>query len=349
MPTTLRRVQELNKIPRCLVQDEVLEIVRLTQSLDLNYETLAVILDAQVAVTRSGDFLHGRFLREYLLSYINELQQSTEKPRNFRDYQILFSSRYEGESWENDKPRFIRHLKSNVGIYKLHRQAADMTSYLRGVQKKPRSVGSLIAGQISGKRVLLLGPAPIDPSQTNSYGEFDVVAQINIKSDKRMNPLIPEKLAQVIYLNGQLTKSFKSENYEKGLSNNFIYVRRNPFTVDLLSNSPQTLDINLLQFSTPLLMAPRVLIDLISYAPKSINIQGINFYSAPARYYDGFKKFTSNSIFELLEHDLISSFNFMRYIISNSQIPISYNKNYFDFSMPTSSFFNLLAETFPNS
>ena len=348
MPSNLRRVQELTGTPNRLNNSQILEIVDLVQNFDLNYQNLSLIVDSQQAVIKSGDFARGNDLRNFLLSYIRELQQSSSKPTNFREYQIQFSSIYEYEKIGYQTPSYLKNFKANVGVLKLHRQSSNVRKYLSNTHGTSRNVGSQISNYIFGKNVLLLGPAPIGELHLNNFEKFDVVAQINIKSDKRSNSFIPKPLPKIIYLNGQLTSSFKIENYKQALGEGTIFIRRNPFSNNLLNDSPETLNINLLQFSTPLLMAPRVLLDLISYSPKSIEIQGLNFYCSQSRYYDGFKKASSENIVEILEHDLVSSFNFMRYLISHSQIPISYDKYYFDFTMPTNSFFNLLAQTFSN-
>jgi hypothetical protein len=346
MSNALRRVREIISMGHNLKPNESSELVELIQRLDLNYRNLELILESQLIITRSRDFFQGNVLRKFLLSFISHLQESNEKPESFRQFQIASTSKFEHEVYQAWETRYTNNPKHNWNCLRLKKQESDFLSRLRGLEETPREANSRISKLIHGRKVLLLGPSPVDESQLPHFKEFDVVAHMNIKSDKRMNPNFPGDLPKIIYLNGQLTESFRTENYLKSLDSKSIIVRRNPFKNRYLENSPETFNINLLQYSTPLLMAPRALMDLISYNPAEIEIHGVDFYCSPIKYFEGFKKLSHESLFQIFEHDLVSSFNFMRFLILQSKVSINYNENNFNFVMSTDSFFELLARNF---
>ncbi len=346
MPNVIRRVREFISQSDDLNPDETAELVELTQRMDLSYQNLELILESQLLITRSRDFVQGSVLRKFLLSFINHLQESNEKPESFRQFQIASTSKFEHEDYQNWETRFTNSPKHNWNCYRLKRQESEFLLRLRGLDDTPRDANSRMSRLIRGKKVLLLGPSPVDESQLPHFKECDVVAQMNIKSDKRTNPNFPGDLPKIIYLNGQLTESFRTENYLETLDANSIIVTRNPFKNKYLANSPETFDINLLQYSTPLLMAPRVLMDLISYNPAEIEIHGVDFYCSQIKYFEGFKKQPHQNFFQVSDHDLVSSFNFMRFLILHSKISITYIEKNFNFAMSTDSFFELLARNF---
>lgn len=345
-PIKRQRINDSPSFGHEIYPNQATELIEFARNLDVNYENLEKLHAIQLAVTRSGDFANGSSLRNHLVSYIDELQKSKERPRTFRQYQIHSASKFELETFKDTKIKLTKNLKENINVYKLMRQESKFFGRLMGTNLEPRDAKSEIAKKIHGKKILLLGPSPSENGQGTALEKFDLVAKINIKSDNRNITTLPRDLPEIIYLNGQLTKSFKTKNYLKSLEANSIIVRRNPFTNKYLRGTPETFDINLLQFSTPLLMAPRVLVDLLSYQPAEIEIRGVNFYCTPMRYFDGFKKTSNQSVTEIFEHDLVSSFNFMRFVIKNSATPVLYDRDYFNFTMHTDSFFSLLNQTF---
>lgn len=185
---------------------------------------------------------------------------------------------------------------------------------------------TIFLNRISGKRVAIVGPANIKEHRGSEIDSHDVVVRINIKGDDALpNFKSHGRKTDVIYLNGLWTDNFNTSNYQKLLASNCHFVWRKKKQFSRVAHSHSLVELSKMELSGSYLMLPRIVIDLLRFNPSSLSIFHNDFYAGEQIYEPGFRsERNAQEIWNLADHDLLTSLRFMNLALLKSKVPIKF-------------------------
>jgi hypothetical protein len=180
--------------------------------------------------------------------------------------------------------------------------------------------------RISGKKVAIVGPGRAKIFRGAEIDKHDIVVRINVKGDDSLpDSKSHGSRTDVIYLNGVWTDNFAIQNYQRLLERNCHFVWRTKKRNCQILNSHSLTSIDNLELSGSFLMLPRIVFDLLQFNPESITIYHNDFYAGMSVYEENFKsRRNAQTIWDLADHDLLTSLKFMNLIMLKSKISINF-------------------------